>query len=275
MRKNRVLLFFLSVFLFSAGERVCAQNTTESKTSFKAQLINIEATGKDVFRFNTTLHNGEKQEKIFQLLSRAPEGWITTFQTGGSQVTSVKVDSEKTQNITVELRASPFATPRHYKIPILAVTSEGDSLILNLEAVIKGDYNVELTTPDGRLSDEVTEGKSKPVKLKVRNTGTLPLDGLELSAQAPNKWSATFQPSKIERLEPGKESDVTLTIDVPDKTIAGDYISNLTVKNNFATATATIRFTVTTSLLTGWVGMLIILVAVGIVYYLIRKYGRR
>jgi uncharacterized membrane protein len=33
--------------------------------------------------------------------------------------------------------------------------------------------------------------------------------------------------------------------------------------------------TVTTSWLAGWLGVMVILVAVGIVYYLIRKYGRR
>jgi uncharacterized membrane protein len=96
-----------------------------------------------------------------------------------------------------------------------------------------------------------------------------------LSAEAPLKWTATFEPSKLERLEPGKTQDVKATLTVPDKTIAGDYVTKFTVRNNSANADATFRMTVTTSLLSGWIGILIILLALGIVYYLIRKYGRR
>lgn len=274
-KRNLVIFLFLMVAMLFGATSYAQSDDANPKTSFKAQLMNIEATGKDAFRFNTTLHNGEKSEKIYQLQSLAPEGWMTTFQTEGSQVTSVRVDSDKTQNISIEVRSSPFARPGKYAIPILAISGANDSLRLNLEAVIKGDYNVEITTPTGRLSEEVVEGRSKIIQLKIKNSGTLPLDNLELTSQAPTKWTITYNPAKIERLEPGKDVDVYMTTEVPDKTIAGDYIANLTVKNNFTTANTTIRFTVTTSLLAGWMGILIILIALGIVYYLVRKYGRR
>lgn len=244
------------------------------KSSFTASLVSLETTAKKPFRYNTSLHNGSGQQETYDLVSLVPDGWTTIFQTQGSEVASIRIDSGKTQQISVEINASPEVKPGKYSVPVIAV-SPGDTLRLELEAVVKGNYEVELTTPSGRLSDDVTEGTGKVIQLTVVNTGTLPLDGLELSAETPVKWTATFDPSKVERLEPGKTQDIKATLAVPDKTIAGDYATKFTVKNNSVNANATFRMTVTTSLLSGWIGILIILLALGIVYYLIRKYGRR
>jgi uncharacterized membrane protein len=138
-----------------------------------------------------------------------------------------------------------------------------------------GSYSLEITTPTGLLSDEVTEGSRKPIYLSLKNQGTLPLDNLDLSAQTPTKWNVTFEPAKIQRLEPGSSINVMANVNVPDKTIAGDYLTTFTASNANATANTSYRLTVTTSWLTGWLGMLVILTAVGMVYFLIRKYGRR
>jgi uncharacterized membrane protein len=236
--------------------------------------MNIEAAVKDPFRYNTTLYNGSGYTQIYELQTGAPEGWITMFRVSGSLVAALKLDTGKTQEITVELTAPPETKPGKYNIPVTAV-SNGDSLRLDLEAVVKGNYSIELSTPTGRLSDEITAGKNKPIHLIVKNKGSLPLIGLELSAESPLQWSATFEPSKIERLDPGQTKEVTATLSVPDKTIAGDYVTNFTARNSSTTATAVFRMTVVTSLLSGWIGILIILISLGIVYYLVRKYGRR
>lgn len=265
--------FFLFVALLTSPSRA-QPGGGQKKSSFTANLVNVESAVKDPFRYSVSLHNGNASAQRYALVAKAPDGWITTFRTGGSQVAAVRVDSGKTQEITVEIVASPTAKPGMYSIPLSAV-GNSDSLRLELEAVVKGSYNLELSTPSGRLSDDITEGRSKQLRLTVKNTGTLPLDGLELSAQAPAQWSATFEPSKIERLDPGQTVELGATLNVPDKTIAGDYITTFTARNSQATASAVFRMTVKTSLLAGWVGILVILLALGMVYYLIRKYGRR
>lgn len=268
----------LFVFLFSGifflTPSFAQKKNVQKQSSFTARLASLESTAERPFRFSASLHNGSGEARIFDLVALAPEGWISIFKVQGTEVPSIRIDSEQTQEISVELSPSPMAKPGKYSIPVIAV-SPGDTLRLELNAVVKGKYDVELTTPTGRLSDEVTEGTSKIIQLTVVNTGSLPLDGLQLSAEAPVKWTATFDPSKLERLEPGKTQDIKVTLTVPDKTIAGDYVTKFTVRNNSANADATFRMTVTTSLLSGWIGLLIILLSLGIVYYLIRKYGRR
>ena len=270
----RYFIFSLSAIFFLTPSYAQKRNNPSTKSSFTASLVSLETTAKKTFRYNTSLHNGSGTQKIYELVTLAPDGWITTFQTQGSEVSSIRIDSGKTQQISVEVNPSPGVKPGKYNIPLVAV-SPGDTLRLELEAVVKGNYDIELTTPSGRLSDDVTEGSDKVIQLTVVNTGTLPLDNLEISAETPVKWTSAFDPAKITRLEPGKKQNIKATLTVPDKTIAGDYVTKFTVKNNFANADATFRMTVTTSLLSGWIGILIILLALGIVYYLIRKYGRR
>jgi uncharacterized membrane protein len=257
------------LFAFRAGP------PTRSKAStFTARLINLEATAKETFRYNASLYNGRNHTAIYEFNAGVPAGWNAVFRIDGMQVRSFRLDSNRTQDVSIEITPSPSVQPGKYNIPVTA-TAEGETVQLALEAVVKGNYAVELTTPEGLLSDEITEGSRKPIHLTIKNTGSLPLDGLELSAQSPPKWDATFEPAKIERIDPGKSMDVIATVKVPDKTIAGDYVTNFAVKNNNANGSATFRLTVTTSWLAGWLGVMVILVAVGIVYYLIRKYGRR
>lgn len=267
---RRGLLASLLLIFFWASPEAHASPGSD----FTVRLMNLESEVKTPFRYYATLHNHSGQEQIFELKADLPAGWMVLFRAEGSQVTALKMEAGKTRDIEIEVTASPVAQPGKFAIPVTA-SSRSETLKLDLEAVVKGNYEVLLSTPDGRLSDDVTEGRSRQLVLTVKNSGTLPLTDLDMSAQSPSQWKAAFEPSKIDRLEPGQTRQVNVTLSVPDKTIAGDYVTTFTVRNNSATANASFRMTVKTSLLSGWIGMLVILLAVALVYNLIRKYGRR
>lgn len=265
------LIFFIAAASAHARQVKPAAGT---KPAFTARLMNIEAAANEVFRYNAVLQNGPGSSKIYELKAELPAGWMVTYRVEGSQVTSLNLEPGKVQDISIEINATAGADPGKYKIPARAISS-ADTLVLNLEAVVKGSYGLALSTPTGRLSDEVTSGSQKEIKLVVKNSGTLPLNDLELSSQLPSNWEASFEPSKIGQLEAGKTTEVSATVRVPDKTIAGDYAATFKVSNASSTAQAEFRMMVKTSLLSGWIGVLVILAAIGVVYYLIRKYGRR
>lgn len=268
-------LLLITVFVFILLPPVVLQaNTRSQPSSLTARLINLEATATETFRFTASLHNGSPRPVIYAFDAGVPAGWNRIFRVDGMQLTSFRIDSGRTQDISIELTPGPGVKPGKYQVPFTA-TAEGQTLSLQLEAVVKGNYAMELTTPTGRLSDEITEGSSRTITLSVKNKGSLPLDGVELSAQSPTRWEALFEPAKIDRLEAGKTVDVVVTLKVPDKTIAGDYLTTFNARNNNANAQAAFRMTVTTSWLAGWLGVLILLAAAGVVYSLIRKYGRR
>jgi len=275
-QRGVAISFFFSLFLsfFTSAAVAQTPKASSATSTFTANLINIEAAVHETFRYNTNLHNGGTQGRVYELVAAAPDGWNVVFRARGSQVTSINMDGNKDQDISIEILPAYSAEPRKYKIPVLAI-ADRDTLKLNLEAVVKGAYGLELTTPTGRLSDAITEGKQKEIHLVVRNTGTLPLNGISLSAQTPSKWDATFEPSKIDQLAAGATADVVAKLNVPDKTIAGDYVTTFTARNNDREAQAAFRMTVKTSVLSGWIGIVVILAAIGLVVYLIRKYGRR
>lgn len=260
--------------LLMAGLSANLQAQTSEKSSFKTNLFNLEASANETFRYSATLKNGSGEARNYALSAKLPQGWFASFRTLGSQVTSVHLEPGATQEVSIEVNANAYAKPEKYAIPVTAI-SAADTLKLDLEAVLKGAYRIELTTPSGRLSESVTEGSVEQIVCTIKNTGTLPLTDVELTSQTPPKWQVTFEPAKIARIDPSGSIDITATVRVPDKTIAGDYVSTFTAKNQSVNSDAIFRITVKTSLLSGWFGILVILVAIGLVYRLIKKYGRR
>lgn len=260
-------------FLILSPFRAAAQEF-EDGSSFTASLLNIEAPVNETFRYQATLTNNSDEARVYQLSAEMPEGWRVVFKARGSQITSLNVEGGRTESLTIEIRPAYGAAPAKYPVSVQA-RAANKTLTLALEAVVEGSYELELTTPTGRLSGEITEGEKAEILLQVKNMGSLALNDITFSSQTPPNWQATFSPSEIQQLDPGETKDVIATLSVPDKTLAGDYVSKFTAKNTPSTSTATFRMTVKTSMLSGWVGIMVILLAIGFVFYLIRKFGRR
>ena len=162
----------------------------------------------------------------------------------------------------------------NYKISVRAVAGN-TSADLDLEVVVTGTYQMELTTPRGLLSTEITAGDVKRLELVVRNTGSSLLKDIQLSSGKPTDWEVSFEPAKIEMLKAGETTTVTAVMKASKKALPGDYIATMEARTPEVNATAQFRIAVKTPMLWGWVGILVIVVAVGGVYYLFRKYGRR
>ncbi len=272
-KERQKFLFRLIVFLFISSSVPVLQAQSNSSSSLTARLLNVEAPTNETFRYNGVLSNGNSLRN-YSLSANLPAGWQITYRVEGIAVTSLQMDANTSKDISFEITCPISTKPGTYKIPVTAIASN-DTLKLDLEAVVKGSYAVELTTASGRLSDEIVAGSSKEILMVVKNTGTLPLNNLELSSQLPSKWETSFAQSTIEQLQPGQQADIKVTLKVPEKTIAGDYVTKMTVRSTANSSEAAIRIMVKTSLLSGWIGLVIILASVGLIYLLIRKYGRR
>jgi uncharacterized membrane protein len=134
---------------------------------------------------------------------------------------------------------------------------------------------MELSTPTGNLSGELTAGSEKKMELVVTNTGSSELRDIEMKAEPPVDWEVRFEPEVIETLAAGETATVNVFIKSSPKAIAGDYMVNVEASTPETTAKADLRMSVKTSVLWGLVGVVIIaLVAAGI-WYLFRKYGRQ
>ena len=109
----------------------------------------------------------------------------------------------------------------------------------------------------------------------VTNTGSSELADIRPESTVPSNWSVTFDPKKIDKLPSGSSTRIYASVKADKKAIPGDYVLNLETKTPETSGRISFRFSVETAMLWGWVGVLIILIALGVVWYLFRKYGRR
>ena len=122
---------------------------------------------------------------------------------------------------------------------------------------------------------DITAGDVKRIELEVKNTGSSLLKDIQLSASKPADWEVTFEPTKIDALKAGETSTVTAILKASKKALPGDYVTTIMAKTPEVNADAQFRIAVKTPMIWGWVGVLIIAAAIGVVYYLFRKYVRR
>jgi uncharacterized membrane protein len=244
------------------------------KTEFTTAQANMQGNANSTFTFNANLKNRTADKQQYAFVSDAPRGWTVTFKANYQPVTSVVTEPNSTTAITIDVKAPEKIEAGKYKIPVSAAnsSSSGD---LELEVVITGSFGIELSTPTGLLSTHITAGEAKQLDLVVLNTGSSGLTDIRPESSVPVNWSVTFDPKKVDKLLPGQSTHIYATLKADKKAIPGDYMANIDAKTPEVSSGISFRIAVETPLLWGWVGVLITLAALGSVYFLFRKYGRR
>ncbi|WP_199614391.1 COG1470 family protein [Paenibacillus alkalitolerans] len=267
-------------FTLSAGNgnvlplavEVTEQGTFE--TELTTDQSNMEGHADSNFTFSTELRNRTAEKQLYALRAQAAQGWEVVFKKGGDRVSSVEVEPGQSETVTVEVDPPEQVEAGTYDIPISAQTS-GTSAKLNLQVVITGSYDIKLTTPSGLLSTDITAGRQRKLELQVQNTGTAELADVNLTADTPVDWSVEFEPATIDTIAPGESKQVIATISSAKSAIAGDYVVQMKASAPEAVSDAQFRVSVKTSVLWGWIGILMIAAVAGGLFYLFRKYGRR
>jgi len=251
---------------------VTEQGTYE--TELTTDQPNIEGHADTSFTYSVQLRNRTAETQNYALRAQTEQGWQVSFTSSGERVSSVEVESGESQTISVKVTPPTQVEAGTYKIPIVAENSS-TSASLELETAIIGKYGIELTTPSGLLSTDITAGSDRKLELVVKNTGTVPLEDVSLSSSTPIDWAVAFEPKTIDTIAPGDSSTVVATITSADQSLAGDYVVSMTARSPEVSSNASFRVSVKTPVIWGWVGILLIAAVIGALVYLYRKYGRR
>lgn len=244
------------------------------KTEFTCDQANMQGYATSNLNFTTKLKNLTGEKQLYALVSNESRGWTVIFKPGYQQATSVEIEPNQTKDISIEVKPPYNIKAGKYKIPVSASTS-ATSASLELEVDIIGTYQMELTTSNEVLSGSIIAGRQKRIELLVKNTGSSDLNEVRMDAAEPQGWQVTFEPDTIPFISAGETAEVMATIKAYEKAIPGDYVINLTALTPEAVSKAALRILVKTSMLWGWLGILIILGTILVIYYLFRKYGRR
>lgn len=242
----------------------------------EAQYSELKGPSDATFKFKLNLTNNGATEQTYSLGALAPAGWQVAFKPSyeRQQVASISVKAGETQGLDVEVIPAVAAEAGEYTIPVQVVSSTSKATE-ELKVIISGSYELELTTPSGRLNAEVVAGDEQKVNLEVRNNGTAVLNNITFSSREPQNWAVSFDPETIDTLSPGESRQITATIKADSKAISGDYVVVLTASTRETRDQAELRVTVKTSTLWGIVGLLIVLAVIAGVYWAFRTYGRR
>lgn len=244
--------------------------------NFTAEYPEQQGSTGTSFSFDTTLVNNGLTEASYSLSAKAPEGWQVSFKPSGEStaVASLSVDSGSSQGITVSVVPGENVEKGDYTINCTAV-SANETLNLELTVTITGTYGVSLSTPTGNLSLSAYANEEAQVTLSIENTGNVDLENLQLTSSASTDWNVRFDETTIDLLEAGATKEITAYIQPSEDAIIGDYVTEISISNDYASSVMDLRVSVKNHTTWGIAAVLIIVALCGGLGLIIRKYGRR
>ena len=182
-----------------------------------------------------------------------------------------------TERITVRLAPLQGSNPDPGEYASTVTLSSGDiKQTIEVKAVVTALYRFAFYSSSGRLNTEVTAGEDNHFSTVVLNTGSAAIENFSLTSSKPSGWSVTFNPEKIESLEPEMAQEIDVVIKPPPKTVAGDYGVALEAYSvGIPMVTIQLRVTALTPTIWGWIGVLIVLAVIAGLAVMFRRLGRR
>lgn len=231
----------------------------------------------DEFGFDLTLENDTAQDQTVSVSASGPPSWdVEAVVTGEEQAASTVVEAGSTA--TVRVTATPPANAAAGPYEIAVEANAGDRTVgAQLGVEITGSFSMDVSTPGDLLSNRGAAGSAATQGIEVTNTGTAPLEGVVVTASPPTNWTVTFdrEGGQMEAIPPGETGVITATITPSGEAVAGDYVVTFDASNDETDGSLQIRFTVETSPLWAIVGIGVIVLILGGLFYVFRTYGRR
>ena len=255
---------------------VTAEANASGEVKVGTDIDSQKGSSDQTFTFNLNVTNQKDQDLTYSATAGdTPPGWtVTTSLTGGSQAASATVKAGGTGGVTVTVKAAENTAAGQY--PVTVITTVGtQQYTTDLNVEITGSYSMTLSTPDQNLSARGPAGSATEDTFTITNTGTAPLTGVTMSATPPTNWTVDFDPKTVDSIPAGQQVTVKGKITPSGNSIAGDYNITFKATAKEANDSADIRFTVETSILGAILGAAVIVAAVGGLYWVFRRYGRR
>ena len=233
----------------------------EPPLELTCQFPTIEGLSDDTFEFDVFIVPMAKEfagRWDFNVIT--PPGWeASVWQIHRKQqVASMDFWGRRGYSDTVTVKASSLPgerlEPGEYVIT-LEMESGDLKTSIDLTAVVTDRYEFNIDTATERLNTEVKGGREKHVSILLENTGTAAGKDIAFSSDKPEGWSITFNPEKIDTLEPELKQEVDVVIKPPKRTMARDYIVTLKAESKNASDSMQLRVTVLAPRVWGWAGI--------------------
>jgi uncharacterized membrane protein len=109
----------------------------------------------------------------------------------------------------------------------------------------------------------------------VKNTGSAVNRNITFSSFKPENWEVTFNPEKIDALEPNAHKQIEVMVKPGAQALVGDYSVGVLVNGEKTDKTIEMRVTVKASAKWGWIAVFIIIFVIAGLSVLFIWLGRR
>ena len=240
-----------------------------------SEFTQLRGSATDTFRFDLTLESSSPRQASFSLAAVGPDDWtVTARPSAQQQASTVTVEPGATATIQVEANPPDDVEAGTYPIVVRA-EGAGTRVERELEVEVVGSFSLAFNTANERLDVSGGAGDRTSVALAVRNDGSAPLQGVTFSATPPSGWAVEFSPETVEVIPAGESVNVTARIRPDGDAVAGDYAVTLRASGSGQDQSLDLRFAVETSGWWGFLGLFIIAVAIAVLLWVFRRFGRR
>ena len=255
---------------------VTVQAEVDAGIGVTADFPSLSGDPSSTFTYNLTVTNNTPSAQTFTFAPSGPEGWtVAAAPTAQAKANTVTVEAGA--NTTVAVTATPPATASEGKYPIdvVVTAASGGTGKIELDAEVTGTPKLEVATADQRLDVKGEANKEHRIQLVVGNSGTAPLTDVKFAASPPTGWTVTFDPATVPEVKPNETAQVIATVHPAKDAVAGDYAIAVRASAGSESSNLDLRYTVTRSRLLGLVAVVLVLVVLGGVFAVFRRYGRR
>lgn len=247
-----------------------------AKLTVKSSLPSLRGSPKSNFDYTLSIKNDSGRNLVASFAAEAPTNFETSFTEayGTQELSSIPIDAGQSKDIKLKVRPPTTVDAGHFPVKV-TVKAEDTSASTELALDIVGQPQLQITGRDGLLSARAVAGKQSSIPVVVTNTGTAPAENIALAGTAPSGWKVTFEPATIDRLVPGKDSEVQALLTPSDKSLAGDYQATIRATSRGESASSQFRITVATSTVWGVAGAGVIGLALLLMLGAVARFGRR
>lgn len=228
------------------------------------------------FEFSLEVENKLDKDTIFNLMAEGPENWDINFKPAYEDkfISSLRSKEGQSQTVAVAVKPNALAEPGEYpiRVKISSPDAKGEA---ELKVILTGTYRLDVGTAEGLLSLEAVKGEEANLSVYVKNSGSATLDNLTFMSVKPENWKVTFNPEKVDTLNPGELKQIEVSITPADEALVGDYSVILRAEAGKISKPIELRITARASAAWAWIGIGIILLVVAGLVVLFVRLGRR